>query len=269
MNVRRKILRAVQLSDPSRGELELQIYGRPHFEALADQACLSLLLLTFIDAFGAYRNIYRSLLGIYNTPANLPSMERGRRHNVLTLTLGPHGSSFEDVISVLEPSLAALDAGVKMQIGGKETFVCAYTMAFIGDMPQQNGNAGFMSQKANRGCRTCLAEHDDLGDLGYDLFLHRRYHYQVINDRKKAKAIVSKINRAKFFNLLGIREQPSPLVRVNPVLDLIRSVPADAAYSEYADIAKQSQGLFFSVILTPSAEIEYCAELRRFPFPPL
>jgi hypothetical protein len=58
-------------SDPIRAELELETYGRTHFlepEASARSASkdlvetVSLPLLCFIDAFGLYRNIYRSII---------------------------------------------------------------------------------------------------------------------------------------------------------------------------------------------------------------
>ena len=46
-------------SHPLRGELELETFGRAHFERFDQLKTVSLPLLTFIDGFGLYRNIYR------------------------------------------------------------------------------------------------------------------------------------------------------------------------------------------------------------------
>lgn len=65
-------VRSFRLSHPIRAELEIAAYGR---ENLIRDFCdggsnvLSLPQLTFIDAFGVYRNMYRSLTGCY-TPSN-------------------------------------------------------------------------------------------------------------------------------------------------------------------------------------------------------
>ena len=85
-----------------RGELELSTYGRPHLISFGKNNTLCIPLLTFIDAFGLYRNMYRSLMGIYATIAALNWRERRRRANVLPLALGPHATNFADVIKVLK-----------------------------------------------------------------------------------------------------------------------------------------------------------------------
>lgn len=64
-----------------------------------------------------------------------------------------------------------------------------------------------------------------------------------------------------------MRPEPSPLSIIAPSLDIVRSRPTDAAHSEYAGIAKQSQHVLFDAILTPRAQIAFCIELRGFPFP--
>ena len=49
-------------------------------------------------------------------------------------------------------------------------------MTFLGDMPQQADNAGFLRHTAIRGCRSCLCERDEFGDLDYDIIANGRYH---------------------------------------------------------------------------------------------
>ncbi|KAL9593508.1 MAG: hypothetical protein Q9219_007519 [cf. Caloplaca sp. 3 TL-2023] len=259
----------LQLLPPTRGELELAVYGRQFFERLAQNKTLSVPVLTFIDAFGLYRNMYRSLMGVYCTIANLNWRERKRRANVLPLTLGPHGSNFGDVIRTLQPALEQLAEGVPMLLNDNEepTTVIVYTMAFTGDLPQQQANSGFMSPIAHRGCSKCLVTKEQRHDLTFDLLLQSRNHYRVLYERTKAENLpVSR--RHQFFQSMGMRKDQSPLVDLTPALDILRSRPFDAAHSEYAGIAKQAQQVLFEAILTPTAQDEYCSELRRFPFPP-
>lgn len=80
-------------SHPLCGELELEAYGRTHFEQFDKVRTVSLPLLTFIDGFGLYRNTYRTFMGMYFNFASLTFHERTRRANVIPITLGPHGST--------------------------------------------------------------------------------------------------------------------------------------------------------------------------------
>lgn len=95
---------------------------------------MSLPLLTFIDAFGLYRNLYRSLIGIYFIIAALSTRKRDRRANVFPLTLGLYRSNFTDVVEAIK-LLVILDRGVEVYIprAGKVLLV-AFTIAFLGDM---------------------------------------------------------------------------------------------------------------------------------------
>lgn len=97
--------------------------------------------------------------------------EYSRRSNVFPITLRPHGSNFRDVVNAIGAGgLRALDRGINLKINGEEEFVCAYTLAFIGDMPQQQENSGMKSQRATRVCRHSSARDTssqrELGQLG-------------------------------------------------------------------------------------------------------
>lgn len=94
-----------------------------------------LLLITFIDTFGLYRNSYRSLIGIYFILAALDIYERNRRVNVSPLILGPYSSNFADIIEAIR-LLSVLDKGIKVYIPGEgRVLLVAFTFAFLGDMP--------------------------------------------------------------------------------------------------------------------------------------
>lgn len=79
---------------------------------------------------------------MYFNLAALSFCERARRANVLPFTLGPHGSNFSDVIAAVQPLLSSLDKGQILKVNGREAFVCAFTLYYVGDMPQQQGNSG-------------------------------------------------------------------------------------------------------------------------------
>lgn len=92
-------------------------------------------LITFIDAFGLYRNSYRSLIGIYFILVALNIYKRNRRVNISPLILGPYSSNFVDVIEAIR-LLSVLDKGIKVYIPGEgRVLLVAFTFAFLRDMP--------------------------------------------------------------------------------------------------------------------------------------
>ena len=55
----------------------------------------------FIDRFGLYQTIYRSIIDIYIIPSYINAEERAKRSNVLPITLGPYKSNFLDIVASL------------------------------------------------------------------------------------------------------------------------------------------------------------------------
>lgn len=96
---------------------------------------MSLPLITFINAFSLYRNLYRLLIGIYFILVLLSSRERDRRANVFPLTLGLYSSNFADVVEAIK-LLAVLNRGIKVYILGiGNVLLIAFTFAFLSNMP--------------------------------------------------------------------------------------------------------------------------------------
>lgn len=92
-------------------------------------------MLTFIDVFGLYRNLYRLLIGIYFILVSLYARKRDRRANVFPLTLGLYGSNFVDVIEAIK-LLATLNRRIKiyiLDIGN--ILLVAFTIAFLSNIP--------------------------------------------------------------------------------------------------------------------------------------
>lgn len=91
----------------------------------------------FIDAFGLYRNMYRSLIGYYLFNAALSNKDRNRRANIIPLTLGLHSCNLPAVVEAIGPILAVLDTRVEIELANSiRKMVCAFTFVFISDTLQ-------------------------------------------------------------------------------------------------------------------------------------
>ncbi len=262
------MFRPLNMSPPIRGELEIAEFGRQYLaEKLQPGRSISVPLLCFMDAFGLYRNMYRSLLGIYFILAGLSVTERKRRANVFILTLGPHASELKHICEVLKPGLEQLDRGIEVMINGEEKVLCAFIMAWLGDMPQQQDNSGFKRQNAARGCRYCSIRSDHRDNLQYDIVTMGRYHHQTLALRQQESRLTKTGWKAVCVQW-GLSEVQSPVVALTPALDIIRTRPADPAHSEYAGMAKLAHSLLMNAILTTEGQRRYTATLQAFPFPP-
>ena len=259
-------VRPLNLSTPIRGELEIATYGRQHLiDTFHNRSCISFPYQLFIDGFGLYRSMYRSLMGIYMIPACLSMAERSKRTNIYSITLGPHGSNFHDVISSLG-ALRDLDKGIEVDIDGQRTTVVAFALAFLGDMPQQNDNAGFKRPTAIRSCRQCLVKSDERGALDYDIIQKGRYHYQILQSRESA-ATKGYVEQEKFYRETGLSSLQTPLLKIAPSLNLVTFFPSDPCHSEYAGVSKIAHKLLIENILSSTGQQQYHSRLRLFPFP--
>ena len=68
--------------------------------------------------------MYRSLCGVYLTPAGLSIEERRRTYNVYPITLGPHGARLNDVICAIQEGIQALEQGCKIMTTVMEASQC-------------------------------------------------------------------------------------------------------------------------------------------------
>ena len=247
---------------------ELLHFGREHLVNAARHDCISVPYLCFIDGFGFFRNTYRTLMGWYMTPAGLNARERFRRANVYPLTLGPHGSNTEDVVTALAPGLAKLDEGVPMEINGSKKIICAFVLAFTGDMPQQNENCGMMGPTANFSCRYCMVDAPNRGDLKFDVRKHARIHREHIHSLRKMNKMAPTLREAEcrkhgYEN----RTTPPPLLRIAPAVNIPQSFPSDPAHSELKGISGPAHDFLLKEILTDAGAIAFNETLQRFPVP--
>ncbi|KAN0117108.1 hypothetical protein V8E51_003085 [Hyaloscypha variabilis] len=201
-------------SHPPRGELELQVYGRQHFQLHAGNT-ISLQFLTFIDSFGLYRNMYRSLLGVYIILASLNLRQRSRRVNIFPLTLGSHASKFDDALSSIA-GIAELDKGAELTINNEKKWVVAFTHGFLGDMPQQNRNSDFLEQDAEKGCRCCVCPKAEKADLDFDVIKKGRYHHHTFLLRQHASTLNKTQQKSPLHHLKSWRMQELERKHVDP-----------------------------------------------------
>jgi hypothetical protein len=255
---------------PLRAELEIQELGEQQLIQLffsQGLAILSVPLLGFIDGFGLYRNMMRSIMGFYLLIASFNSNKRNRRANVLSLTLGPHESNFPDVVKCLV-DIKSLDAGLTLTINGVPVRVCVFVIDFIGDMVQQMSNCGLMALTFTRGCRFCILETDKFDDLDVDVHKLGHYHHELLRQRVHLESVTTMAQKKAFNDDKKLQIDGPPVLRmITPALDLVLSRPTDPSHSEYGGITKQFHLLFIDAILTPRAALQYAQKLRSFPKP--
>ncbi|KOC15938.1 hypothetical protein AFLA70_169g002151 [Aspergillus flavus AF70] len=267
LNFDKSSVRPLNLSSPLRGELELKTYGRRKLlDKYYYRNCVSFPYQLFIDGFGMYRTVYHSTMGIYLIPAGLSADHRAKRRNLFPITLGPHGTNFTDVIESLH-GLTVLDQGCDINMTDDSVVsLNAFCLAFLGDMPQQNDNAGFKRPTATYSCRQCLVKDSERSNLDYNTVSMGRYHNQILQLRQIASQKSGKA-KDKFCQEYGLSLNPSPLFAICPSLNLVSFFPSDPCHSEYAGIAKMSHILLLENILSSSGARKYITILRSFPFP--
>lgn len=122
---------------PIRRELEIIYFGRKYLLYIFDKGkhkVISLLFALFADAFGLYRNIYRSLIGIYCILAGLTAQERNYTTNIFPLILRPYSSNIARVVETIGIFLRALDSSKIIDIDSRKVILYAITFVFLGDM---------------------------------------------------------------------------------------------------------------------------------------
>ncbi|KAG5807719.1 hypothetical protein H9Q74_007482 [Fusarium xylarioides] len=262
--------RVLIVSNPHRAELELEQYGREHFECFFAKSMISLPFRMFIDKFGAYRNIYRSILGIYALPAFYSDKVNNLRSSVTPLALGPFGADETQVLRMLT-YLRELGRGCDINLGnGSTVSVCSFTVCFVTIMPQQAELTGCLNFKGKRGCRDCLIPSISRSDLQYDIVLNGRYHHHMQHFRKTVNGLKATERKAKLRNV-GLSEKDDLLVSdqvFTPALDIFRSRPTDTAYSKNANLVKYCQKILINVLLTPKHHPGFLHHFQRFPLPP-
>ena len=173
----------------------------------------------------------------------------------------------DEVVRNLIPGLITLGKGIELNISGRMTLVKAFPIVLTGDMPQNADNSGFMRHGAAKGCRACFIDKSERGDIYFDLIEHGRFHWDTVFLRVKGSLIEHDRERAVFFNNLGMRQEPPPILPIAPCLDLILGRGYDAPHSEWRGIGRALFGLLFNTILTQGGCNAFIKAMQVFPFP--
>ena len=87
----------------------------------------------FVDIFGLFRTIFRTIIGVYLIYQFLPRKIRKRRSNILPVTLGPFATDltnvFKSFVYIIE-----IDYSINIIIDDIFTIVVCFVGAFIGDI---------------------------------------------------------------------------------------------------------------------------------------
>lgn len=223
---------------------------------------ISILTWFYLFLGGQYlvlRNICRSLLGIGMIAAGLSAKEQARRHNVLALTLGPHGTMFKDVVDSLD-GLRQLDRGIEVDwYDDQKMRVFGFVLGFLGDMPQQADGAGFKrpTSTIDKGCHFCYVSAEKWGDIAFDIVKEDRSYFRLLQQRQQAQNLMHKTPREKAYQIYSLSENQTPLFHIAPALNLVSCFPSDPCHSEYGGISKMWQELLISGILSTKSLLEF------------
>lgn len=254
------LMRAVHKRHRVIAESELQQFGRNEVLrrfAGNDVRVLSVPYTTFLDAFGLYRNAYHSLDGMYVTPASIDVGLRTKLQNVFVLMLGPFGSNEMEMAKCLKNEATTSGVGYRTTLQSGETvFVCAFPIAFNGDMPQQNLNSGCKTHNVYKGCRYCFITDNEKGNLMENVVDTGRYREPVRRLRAQALAQRTKDGRDKQLKGHGLTLEGAYFENCYPHMDPQRCHPNDAFHAEIR-LEKYYQEALIECYLTTAGAAAY------------
>lgn len=176
--------------------------------------------------------MHRPITGFYAQFVFMNELDRKRRFNVFPITLAPFAAKWGDVIY---PLMHLKEPGIGIEISldnGIMKTVCAPCIPFVGDMPQQQANAGCKNQKADHYCRSCLisSKDDYKNNADFDIVANGRFHFETERVRRNALTL-PKRSRDKLFTSFGLSGNTSPLSLIFETLCIPLAFLGDVAHS--------------------------------------
>ena len=231
LNVTARFIQALNLSASLQAELKIEVYRQDNLKRIfGHERIISLPFTMFINEFELYQNFYQSLMRIYIISADLNANKQIKQSNVFVLTLEPHDFQFDDVIAALQSALFKLNQELIITINNEEVFVCAYTLAFVEDMPQQQANKKLMNQNTNYGCEFCLIYKSQKANLNFDIMLQRQYHHQIMTIQHWENQLTASVKDI-FFQSTELHEHQTSLIQFAPALNIIQTHSPDMTHS--------------------------------------
>ncbi|RPA80685.1 hypothetical protein BJ508DRAFT_327023 [Ascobolus immersus RN42] len=181
--------------------------------------------MMFIDGFGLYQ------MGVYIILAGMDIHMRRSHKNWFTLMVGSMGTTTYDAAEILRPA-------AKRLWEGKDMVLFAFDIAMLGDMPQQNKNAGIVGPTGY-----CLASREDRLDLSYDANVFGRYHH--IENQKRDRICKAKTKGLQTFlyTRAGMVEAGSVFTAGQPAFDPQRMLPTDPCHIVSHGIGRQMHNI--------------------------
>lgn len=222
-----------------RGELEMRAFTR---EQLVNDLALkksgrviSMPTMSFWDAYGTFGKgtcMYISFLGGYQCPANLPLHLRLSAKSYEPHAMGPMGCDIQTVLGVLSKYYRKLEDGTHVAVmndNGYKMYV--FDLAIIGDMPQQNKNAGVVSHKGNNSCRLCHVAIGNRSDLDYNIYHNARFYHREEEQRKACLAHRTQEERKEALRSKGLTAEPSAFIQTRLALDPFQIFPVEPCHA--------------------------------------
>jgi hypothetical protein len=186
-----------------------------------------------------------------------------------TLAEIPSGADGNKCLEVYLPEWKMLQRGFEAIVGPASDPVQAFLYGGImlgkGDYPQANKEGGFRGQKAAKPCRSTYASQADLGDLTFDIKLHRRTQTHMREVREAQQKLTLKKDVEALLMSHGMLTVPSPLESLS--FDPTTQIPPIMCHSEvlgmYGKVVRQTLLDF-----TPAGRNVYCEVFHDQQLPP-
>lgn len=280
-NIRILSLRPIQQRHLIRGELEILYFSRSNIVAKFDTMStstkvVSLPFFNFNDGFGLYRNIRKSLIGMYLINTALKYRERYRRSNIIPLILGLYRSNIADIVATIGLALYNLDASKMIDLflpdsTSEQVIVVSFILAFLSNMPQQQENSSIKSQNTTYGCRSYIVANVYRGNLVYNLVANSRFYYKQQRYRRYLNSnppnLRTKAAKDRKEKATSVDRKSPLLVLITLALDIILTRPADPYYSKQKGLTFLIYKTLITDILTTLLRTEYNAVLQVFQGP--
>lgn len=267
-------VRGIHSRHKVRGEHEMEVYGRTNivqkFVTGKYKKVYTIPTMSFVDGFALFgkgTGSYFSMMGVYMCPANFNISMRSSIINQFPLCLGSMGMELPTIAETLADAHQALAGGLEVQIHGERVLICSFELAKIGDMPQQNANAGVRSQKAVVCCRGCEVDYEQRNVHKYDIVLNGRYFQEQESIRTTAVEQKTATAREKILKQMGLTPTKSPWLCAHPIFDPFRMTPQEPAHIVPNGLGSILQELLVTYILKESSHSIYAETIRQMKSP--
>ncbi|RPA84560.1 hypothetical protein BJ508DRAFT_303666 [Ascobolus immersus RN42] len=249
--------------EPLRAEVEIAARGWENiilvFVEQVNGRVICIPLLSFADGFGLWtmgNGVYRSMMAIYLCLACLPLHYRMSIKHQYALAIGPMGVKFATILAVLQDELEKLQNGIEVMYKGEKRLLIASNIALLGDMLQQNTNAGIRGPKATVCCRSCMASKNDRGNINFNTCEKARTLWNQLRLRKHIDETEEALQPAAFA-VAGFTAAPSLWQCIQKDLDPFKQTPHEPCHILGSCLSGLYQGILVNEILRAPGKRAY------------